>query len=45
MNTAELGQLMVLHKLTSLGARNAIVQKEGNKSFIHLRPQTVKRAK
>ncbi len=34
MNTAELGQLAVLHKLTSLGARNIVVQKEGNKSFI-----------
>ncbi|MCS2162618.1 hypothetical protein MUU47_16125 [Scandinavium sp. H11S7] len=34
MTTAELGQLMVLQKLTSLGARNVIVQKEGNRSFI-----------
>lgn len=34
MNTAELGQLAVLHKLTSLGARNVVVQKEGNRSFI-----------
>lgn len=34
MNTAELGQLAVLQKLTSLGARNIVVQKEGNKSFI-----------
>ncbi|MCT4707058.1 hypothetical protein MUA03_14255 [Enterobacteriaceae bacterium H16N7] len=34
MTTAELGQLMVLQKLTSLGASNAIVQKEGNRSSI-----------
>jgi hypothetical protein len=44
MNTAELGQLAVLHKLTSLGARN-VVQKEGNKSFILFEAPTVKRAK
>ncbi|QLK62016.1 hypothetical protein GE278_15055 [Enterobacteriaceae bacterium Kacie_13] len=34
MTTAELGQLRVLQKLTSFGARNAIVQKKGNRSFI-----------
>ncbi|WP_347290909.1 hypothetical protein [Kluyvera georgiana] len=34
MHTAELGQIAVLHKLTSLGARNIVVQKEGNRSFI-----------
>ncbi|WP_145489945.1 hypothetical protein [Yersinia rohdei] len=35
MTTAELGQLKVLEKLMSLGARNTAVQREGNnKSFI-----------
>lgn len=34
MTTAELGQLRVLQKLTSLGVSNAIVQKEGNRSSI-----------
>jgi hypothetical protein len=36
MTTVELGQLKALQKLTSLGARNVIVQKEGNRSFITL---------
>jgi hypothetical protein len=44
MNTAELGQLAVLHKLTSLGARN-VRSEEGNKSFILFEAPTVKRAK
>jgi hypothetical protein len=34
-----------LHKLTSLGARNVVVQKKGNKSFILFEAPTVKRAK
>lgn len=34
MTTAELGQSKTLQKLISLGARNAVIQKEGNKTFI-----------
>jgi hypothetical protein len=34
VTTAELGQLSVLRKLTSLGAINVVAQKEGNRPFI-----------
>ncbi|NIF57016.1 hypothetical protein F3J27_06035 [Enterobacter sp. Ap-916] len=34
MNTATIGLLNVLEKITNLGARNSIISKQGNRTFI-----------